>query len=54
MMLNITSSLYHTWMAFVNLADFYSSFVVFQANGEGVLISFPSSSDGMAIVTTIA
>jgi hypothetical protein len=52
-MLKINSTLYQSVMASVNLADHVSRFAVIRADGEGVPISFPLGSDGIAIVTTI-
>jgi hypothetical protein len=52
-MLNITSNLYQSAMASVNFADHLSRFDVIRADGEGILISFPLGSDGMAMVTAI-
>jgi hypothetical protein len=40
-------------MASVNLVDHISRFAVIQADGEGVPISFPLGSDGIAVITTI-
>jgi hypothetical protein len=40
-------------MASVNLANHVSRFVVIRADGEGVPISFPLGSDGIAVVTAI-
>lgn len=49
-----TISSLHLWnMAFANLANFCKIFVVIRANDEGVPISFPSGSDGLAVVSTI-
>jgi hypothetical protein len=53
MMVNQISNLYQSTMAFVNLVDHLSSFVVIRVDGEGVLILFPLGSDGIAIVTAI-
>jgi hypothetical protein len=52
-MLEIISSLYQSAMASVKLCDQTSGFAVIQADGEGVPISFPLGSDGIAIVTAI-
>jgi hypothetical protein len=50
---NHISNLYQSAMASMNLADYLSSFALIQADGEGVLISFPLGSDGIAVVTII-
>jgi hypothetical protein len=52
-MLNITSSLYQSMMAFVNLIYCHKKYAVIRANGEGVPTSFSLGSDGLVIVTTI-
>ena len=52
-MLHITSNLYQSVMASVNLANHLSRFDVIRADGKGILISFPLGSYGMAVVTTI-
>jgi hypothetical protein len=51
--LNHIFCLYQSAMASVNLADHLSRFVVIRVDGEGVPISFPLGSDGMAVVTTL-
>jgi hypothetical protein len=50
MTLNIISCLYQHTNAF---ADCHSMFAIIRPNGEGVPISFPSGSDGLAIITDI-
>jgi hypothetical protein len=40
-------------MAFAKVGDQTSGFAVIRADGEGVLISFPLGSDGIAVVTAI-
>jgi hypothetical protein len=40
-------------MASMSLADDYSSYAIIRADGEGVPISFPLGSDGMAVVIAI-
>jgi hypothetical protein len=50
---NHISNLYQSTMASVNLVDHLSSFAVPRADGEGVPISCPLGSDGIAVVTTI-
>jgi hypothetical protein len=40
-------------MAFANLANLCENFVVIQADDEGVPISFPLGSDGLAVVSAI-
>jgi hypothetical protein len=50
---NHISNLYQSAMASVNLADHLSSFVVIQADGEGIPISFPLGSDGIAVIIAI-
>jgi hypothetical protein len=52
-MVNHISNLYQSAMASMNLTDYLSSFVVIRVDGEGVPISSPLGSDGIAIVTAI-
>jgi hypothetical protein len=37
----------------LNVDDLHSSYVEIHADGEGVSITFPVGSDGLAVVTTL-
>lgn len=52
-MLNTIFFLYHCAMASLNLVDCQSRFAIIGTDGEGVPISFPLGSDGLAVITTI-
>jgi hypothetical protein len=40
-------------MALLNFGNTHSRFAIIYANGEGVLVSFPLGSDGLAVVTSL-
>jgi hypothetical protein len=51
--LHTTSSLTQCKMASVNIGPFCTSFATIQADGDGVPISFPLGSDGLASVSVV-